>query len=180
VEAASGLFLRQNGMKKKEIAKNIKDIITELNSIELIVDSTVCDQYNKAAVNYLVEETKMNRRKNNFDHDSYSFFIDDNEVLPLFDFPHLLKGIRNNMLNYNVHFKWKGEEEVASWAHVETLYKLDNDEQDFRMLPKLTDEHVVKSQIKKMKVKHAAQIFSHRVQSTMRGLIKYGKFNFHV
>jgi hypothetical protein len=36
-------------MKKEEIAKNIKDIITELNSI---VDSTVCDQYNKAAVNY--------------------------------------------------------------------------------------------------------------------------------
>jgi hypothetical protein len=35
VEAATGLFLRQNGMKKKEIAKNIKDIITELNSIEL-------------------------------------------------------------------------------------------------------------------------------------------------
>jgi hypothetical protein len=28
-------------MKKKEIAKNIKDIITELNSI---VDSTVCDR----------------------------------------------------------------------------------------------------------------------------------------
>jgi hypothetical protein len=79
-------------------------------------------------VNYLVEETKMNRRKNNLDHVSYSFFIGDNEVLPLFDFPHLLKGIRNNMLNYNVHFKWKGEEEVASWAHVETLYKLDNDE----------------------------------------------------
>jgi hypothetical protein len=48
------------------------------------------------------------------------------------------------------------------------------------MLPKLTDEHVVKSQIKKMKVKHVAQIFSHRVQSTMRGLIKYGKFNFPV
>jgi hypothetical protein len=50
-------FFSQNGMKKEEIAKNIKDIITELNSIELIVDSTVCDQYKKAAVNYLVEES---------------------------------------------------------------------------------------------------------------------------
>jgi hypothetical protein len=31
-------FFSQNGMKKEEIAKNIKDIITELNSIGLVVD----------------------------------------------------------------------------------------------------------------------------------------------
>jgi hypothetical protein len=49
----------------------------------------------------------MNRRKNNLYHDSYSFVIGGNEVLPLFDFPHLLKGIRNNMLNYNVHLNGK-------------------------------------------------------------------------
>jgi hypothetical protein len=45
-----------------------------------VMGHPVCDRYNKAAVNYLVEETKMNRRKNSLDHD-YSFFIGDNEVL---------------------------------------------------------------------------------------------------
>jgi hypothetical protein len=70
------------------------------------------------------------------------------------------------MLNCNVHFKWTNIN-YTNWTMMS-------------MLQKLTDEHAVNSQIKKMKVKHAAQIFSHRVQSTMRGLIKYGKFNLHV
>jgi hypothetical protein len=39
-------------------------------------------------------------------------------VIISFDFPNLLKGIRNNMLNCNVHFKWKGGEEVASWINI--------------------------------------------------------------
>jgi hypothetical protein len=36
------------------------------------------------------------------------------------------------------------------------------------------EKHVRKDKIKKMKVKNLAQVFSNRVQSTMRGLLKHG------
>jgi hypothetical protein len=50
------------------------------------------------------------------------------KFFPSFDFPHLLKGIRNNMLNYDVKFSWRNGEEIASWVHIEQLYDLDNDD----------------------------------------------------
>jgi hypothetical protein len=55
------------------------------------------------------------------------------------------------------------------------VFDLGNDIDDFRMLNRLTEEHVRRDKIKKMRVKNAAQVFSHRVQSTMRALLKFGK-----
>jgi hypothetical protein len=167
-------FFTQNGMSNPEIAKHVKVMIHSLTEIGLEVDATVCDQYNKAAINALVQETKQEAARIGERHETYTFKVDKREIFPLFDFPHLLKGIRNNMLNYDVKFSWKNGEEIASWVHIEQLYDLDNDDDDCRMLHRLTEEHVRKDKIKKMKVKNAAQVFSHRVQSTMRGLLKHG------
>jgi len=88
------------------------------------------------------------------------------KIFHLFDPPHLLKGIRNNLLTKNVSFDMDGEK-VASWRDIMNLYELDSSIPDVKMLPRLTKEHVVPNEIRKMKVRNAAQVLSQRVSSIM-------------
>jgi len=60
-----------------------------------------------------------------------------------------------------------GNEERAEWSHIRELYEIDNAIPDCKMLPRLTDRHVVLEKILKMKVKCATQVFYQRVSSIM-------------
>lgn len=87
------------------------------------------------------------------------------KIIILYDPPHLLKGIRNNFLEKDIEIDIKknglNDKGIASWNIIETAYKLDiNSNLLNRQLKKLTEQHVVKNKIKKMRVKLAAQIFS--------------------
>lgn len=89
------------------------------------------------------------------------------KLIHFYDPPHLLKGVRNNLLNKNVVFTLDGNEMEARWGDIIELHELDTNIQDVRMLPRLTSEHIIPSKIKKMKVKYAVQVFSERVSSVM-------------
>lgn len=52
---------------------------------------------------------------------------------------------------------------LARWCDIVRLYELDSNIEDVKMLPTFTKQHVIPSEICKMKVKNAAQIFSQRV-----------------
>jgi hypothetical protein len=82
------------------------------------------------------------------------------EIFPLLDFPHLLKGVRNNILNYDVKFSWRNRDEIALWVHIEQLYDLDNDDDDCRMLHRPTEEHVRKEKKKNENEKCCASLVS--------------------
>ncbi|KAF0704545.1 Transposable element P transposase, partial [Aphis craccivora] len=81
--------------------------------------------------------------------------------------PHLLKGIRNNLLNKNVIFNVNGQQKEASWEDVVALYNIDSNIEYVRMLPRLTSEQVERNKIKKIKVKNAVQVLSERVSLIM-------------
>lgn len=78
-----------------------------------------------------------------------------------------MKGIRNNLLTKDLKFSMDGDEGCAKWSHIRELYDIDNAIPDCKMLPRLTDRHVVPEKILKMKVKCATQVFSQRVSSIM-------------
>ncbi|XP_030758398.1 uncharacterized protein LOC115884077 [Sitophilus oryzae] len=165
-------FFNAGGMKSDVLANCIKLVITECKSIGLKVIGTVCDQgsANIKAINLLYEETKnIDVERSNY----FGFLVDGEEVVPFYDPPHLLKGIRNNLFTYNCRFKWRNNKiETASWTDIRTLYELEEKEEDYKMCTKLTDIHVHNK--KKMKVSIAAQVFSQRVASLMRGLARLG------
>ena len=48
----------------------------------------------------------------------------------------------------------------ATWEDILTAYKIDSSN-DIRILPKITESHVTEQKMKKMKVWHATQVFSH-------------------
>lgn len=104
--------------------------------------------------------------------------MDGKIIIPLFDPPHLLKGIRNNFLDNRVKFSWKRNNQVGSWADIVQLYQMDKGDVMSRMCYKLTDSHIYANKMRKMKVSIAAQVPSHRVSSSIRWAIKHGMYMF--
>lgn len=167
------------GPEKSQTLKGlIKDIIHECHRIGLRILATVCDQGgpNQAAVNQLLSETKEYYQKHGIDSNYFGFLVDGEEIIPLFDTPHLIKGLRNNLLTKDLHFRFNEKDCIAKWSHIEQFYLLDVEEQDIRMCPKLTDQHIIKGKINKMKVSCCTQVFSYQVGALMKRIIGWGKY----
>ncbi|XP_047034960.1 uncharacterized protein LOC124640998 isoform X2 [Helicoverpa zea] len=155
-------------------ANDLKNIITrvikEINSTGLKVIATICDQAatNVRVVRQLLAETREKYLRKGMEYYSKAFEIENSKIFPLFDTPHLLKGVRNNLLEKNAQFTQNGETKKAKWEHIEMLLELDEGDDEIRLVNKLTEKHVIKNKIPKMKVKYAAQVFSQRVSSALR------------
>lgn len=141
------------------------------------VVATICDQgsNNVSAINQLVEQTKAEYLRRNEESRNYIFKIDDDVIIPLYDPPHLLKGVRNNLLLRDISFELDGQRKIARWSDIYTAWLLDNFSGELRSMPKLSEFHVNKLKIKKMKVSVAAQVFSHTVSSTINLMARSGK-----
>lgn len=98
------------------------------------------------------------------------------EIVPLYDPPHLIKGIRNNLLTKNLAINCKNDtisEEIASWDIIKTAWLMDRKVNTIRpLLKKITAEHIIENKIKKMRVKYAAQVLSGTVASLIEMLTK--------
>lgn len=94
----------------------------------------------------MVEETKQEVARLRRDrHATYTFKVSKEEIIPIFDFPHLLKEIINNNLKYDVRYKWKNDYKIGSLRDIDQIYNLNSrDDEEFRMLHRLTDQHVKK------------------------------------
>ncbi|XP_033231706.1 uncharacterized protein LOC117182711 [Belonocnema kinseyi] len=95
------------------------------------------------------------------------------EIIPLYDPPHILKCITNNLLTKNLEFEMKAkaaEEErwFANWDHVIKAYLIDlYSPRKNRMVPDLMDEHVYLDKINKMCVNLMMQVFSKKLSNFM-------------
>lgn len=161
-------FFVNGGVKACQIKQNILNI-RKTKKAGLTVVATVCDQgsNNRSAINVLVRETQNRTGTSHF-----QFEVDDDKIIPLFDVPHLLKTLRNILLYKDIYFTNKdGETRVAKWRYIQRTWELDNCSTELRALPRLTEQHINKAKIKKMKVSVAAQVFSHSVAATMNLLI---------
>lgn len=96
------------------------------------------------------------------------FFHENQKIVYLFDIPHLLKSLRNNLITHSCYLR----NSLVSWKFVKELYEHDKNYQ-VRALPKLTDAHVSPTNFDKMKVKYASQIFSHSVYVAMELYIRF-------
>ncbi|KAF0715456.1 Uncharacterized protein FWK35_00028484, partial [Aphis craccivora] len=154
----------QSSTNNHDLANQIRMVIQAVTSVGLKVIASICDQgtSNSAAIRVLKNYTKeyyLRRKENNYDDIFYEIEYGNErlKIIHLFDPPHLIKGIRNNLLNKNLVCTINGERKEARWQDIMDLYNLDNNIQEVRMLPRLTREHVIPNEIKKMKVKNACQ-----------------------
>ena len=87
----------------------------------------------------------------------------------MFDPPHLLKCVRNNLMKYSFKFG----SYTATWQHTEELYNKDKT-LSIRMAPKLTEKHIHPNGFSKMKVKYASQVLSHTVAARRCSYVSMG------
>lgn len=141
-----------------------------------MVVATVCDQgsTNQSAIKTLLKETNEQFTRTNQENPYFGFVEGNQEIIPLFDVPHLMKGIRNNLLNKDLHFTLNKEKKIAKWSHIVQFYKLDSSEPSLRICSKLTDSHILIDRINKMKVKNCTQVFSNTVGVLMKIISMWG------
>lgn len=159
----------QASTKGPELAKQLKAVIRVLQDAGLIVVATVCDQgtNNANCIKYLLQETRgifLRREEQPKDH---IILINDQEIIPIYDPPHMMKCIRNNLISKNLKYIKDGNIRTAKWEHINALHKENPGYRGIRLLPKLTDSHCDPSKIPRMKVKYATQLFSQTVASNM-------------
>ena len=172
-------YFTHSGVRAADLMRVIKEIISALQDCGIYVMATVCDQLssNVKCIKMLREETQRNHAIANKENKMFGFTVNGQEIIPIYDPPHLIKGLRNNLLQHDAKFVWNGKYYTASWDDLVNLYELDAGDCETRALHKLTDAHVIKEKIKKMKVKNAVQVFSHSVSSIMGLVIKAGNKN---
>lgn len=81
------------------------------------------------------------------------------KIFTLFDTPHLLKSVRNNLKKYKVIFE---NQKMAQWRHIEEFFTIDS-AQKYCVAPRLTKAHMETSGLSSMHVNLAAQILNHSV-----------------
>ncbi|KAF9404446.1 hypothetical protein HW555_014330, partial [Spodoptera exigua] len=161
--------------KANDLKKILVNVIEEVNSTGLKVVATICDQAatNVRVVQELQKETQEKYLRRGEICYSNAVEIANCKIFPLYDTPHLLKGVRNNLISKNATFIHNGITKWAKWEHLKMLLDVDIGDDEIRLVNKLTEMHVVKEKIPKMKVKYAAQVFSQRVSSALRFLSKH-------
>ena len=131
----------------------VREAIDKLDAIGLKVKVVMSDMGSnfQSWANYL----GITPEKPWFVHNKLVIFL-------MFDPPHLIKSIRNNLMKYSFKFA----KYVASWSDIEAFFNKDKS-LPIRCAPKLTERHVHPNNFAKMKVKLATQILSHTVAASI-------------
>ena len=136
-------------------SEKLKDIVDEaLLQLELIglkVVALVSDQGSNFLKFY--ETMRVTEDKPYLEMHGKQYFT-------IFDPPHLLKSIRNNLMKYQFLFDGK----TATWSDIKAFFKKEQT-LAIRTAPKLTHRHISPPPFGKMKVKLATQVFSHSVSA---------------
>lgn len=94
-----------------------------------------------------------------------SLTIGNNKCYICYDTPHLLKSLRNTMMNQKLEIQINGGK--VSWQDIVDVFNVDKRSSTTRMLLKITTKHINPTSFEKMKVKYAAQIFSNCVSTAI-------------
>ncbi|CAK1593758.1 unnamed protein product, partial [Parnassius mnemosyne] len=151
--------------KAVELKVHINNIVKKVQKTGLKVVATICDQgtSNVAAITMLIKETQEVYVRNGKIYREGFFKVGNDKIFPLYDPPHLIKGIRNNLITKDLKYTMKGKECTAKWSHIVQLYNRCPGYRGVKLVPKLTAHHVLPHLIPKMRVKHCTQVFSQSV-----------------
>lgn len=152
----------------------------------LKVIGSICDQdgANAKGINYLVDP---NLKPKDLDGELLIYKINGSNVVHCFDPPHLIKGIRNNLLTkdleHTISSRWTSSTDIndcntdefcevnaAEWSGIVELYSI-NSKASIPLLEKIHDEHINPSK-NKMKVNLATQVFSQTFGTLMLNFSK--------
>ena len=152
-----GYFLVSGSVKPTVLQSLVHICLSRLSEAGLFVTTIVCDQgpTNRC---FLEKLEKVSVEQPYLIHDYRNIFV-------LYDPPHLLKNIRNNLKKKG--FIWN--DHSISWKYIEDFYTFDKS-LSIRMAPRLTDKHLQLPPFTNMRVNLAAQVLSHSVAAGINTL----------
>lgn len=102
----------QGAKKTQFLTLIIKDIVRSVRATSLHV---VCDQgaANVGAIKFLTAETQLEYVRQGKEFRNHIFNVDEIPVIPLYDVPHFMKGLRNDLLNKHLHYEVEGTARIA-------------------------------------------------------------------
>lgn len=155
-------FFSGSGIKGSELVKIITLCVKKLDEVGLIAVSIVCDQGSQNRKMFdLLGGTKTNPVVD----------INGKQICLIYDVPHLIKSIRNNLMNGDFEIGGK----KICFKDIEDTYAIDVNSKTARSMPKITKTHLNPNTWQKMSVKYATQIFSKSVSASIRTCIATGE-----
>ena len=155
-----GYALVNGACPRDEMEMLMKEAIDKLKGIGLTVVVVMSDM----GSNFQSLAKHLNITPENpwFIHNNQKYFV-------MFDPPHLMKCVRNNLMKYPFKFG----QYIATWKDIENFYNQDKT-LAIRTAPKLTEKHLHPNGFSKMKVKYATQVFSHTVAAAICTYVSMG------
>jgi len=95
--------------------------------------------------------------------------IDGQNIFFMFDPPHLLKSVRNNLVKHNFEIRGK----LVKWQYISEFFEADH-KQAVKLVPKLAPKHINLPPFASMRVRLAAQVLSHSVAAGIYTRVTFG------
>ena len=150
-----------NGTCPTNIMEDVmKEAIDKLEGIGLDIVVVMSDQGSNFYS--LAQRLQVSPEQPWFIHNNTTYFL-------VFDPPHLIKSVRNNLMKYSLRF----DQNVAKWKDIEVVFEKDSS-LPIRSTPKLTEKHIHPNNFQKMKVKLATQVMSHTVAAAICMYVSLG------
>ena len=156
-----GYFLSHNTTSADKLKSLVVSAIEKLSSIGLSVRVVICDQ--GATNQQMFKFFGVSASKPFAD-------VGGSKVVFMFDSPHLLKNVRNNLVKHDFII---GEKRV-SWKYIAGFYECDS-KRSIRMAPRLSKKHIQLPPFSSMRVCLAAQVLSHTVAAGICTYVDIGK-----
>lgn len=155
-------YFTGNGIKGNTLLDILKESVSKIINIGLLPICIICDQ------------GTQNRRMFTLlggTADNPTTEICGKKLFLIYDMPHLVKSLRNNLLTGDFKFGDK----IVSINDIKKTYDLDSTNTTARAMCKITPQHLNPNPFQKMSCKLAIQLFSNSVSSTIKTCISTGQ-----
>ena len=153
-------YLSSGPMSGTLMTQLLFQCIRELRQIGLRVVVVVCDQ---GTNNRNMVQTNLGVTS-----DRPFFMCDDEKIFMMYDPPHLVKSIRNNLKKNGFTIDNKD----ICWEHVRLFFEKDSSK-PIRLAPKLTQKHIEIPPFAHLRVYLATQVLSHSVAAGMSAMAQW-------
>jgi len=160
-------FFSLTGVKGDEMAQIMKSCISELIKIGFNPVCITCDQgtANRKMFSIL-----------NASPDKPYTIIEEKKFFLIYDVPHLLKSVRNNLLNGNIILKTSKGTKTIRFYDFKKTYEIDKSSTT-RAMCKVGEQHVNPNPWQKMSCKIAIQTFSNSVSAAIKTCVATGQLD---
>ncbi|CAH1731462.1 unnamed protein product [Aphis gossypii] len=159
-------FISSTGVTGDQMANIARSSIVKLCEIGFSPSIITCDQG--------TSNRKMFSMLGGTPENPYTV-INSKKIFLMYDIPHLMKSIRNNLLTGNIILTTNEGEKKICFNDFRETYKIDSCSKTTRAMCKIDQRHLYPNPWQKMSCKLALQVFSNTVSAAIKTAIETGE-----